>query len=185
MKTMASRLRWITLLACVSAPAAFGAVSKSDLVPKEKRETAIATGTRLARPGELPMVAADIVSPFNPPDFSQSDPESTAPKTGASAATTGAAAGSAGPRMSSAREILESLATLIPAKGTIQRPDGEWLLSIEGGRSFKVGDILNISQVGETAKYPFEITRISATDFTLRYQGEVKTRPIVIKPSSK
>lgn len=184
MKTLALRLRWITLLACVAAPAAFGAAVRSDLLPKEKRETAIATGTRLARPGELPAVAADLVSPFNPPDFNQPDPEATTAKAGAAAATTSAAV-STGPRMSSARDILETMAARITAKGTIEFR-GESLLTIEGAKDpFKVGDILNVGLPGEGPMYPLEITRITKTDFTLRYQGEVKTRAILIKPSSK
>jgi hypothetical protein len=185
MKTLAPRLRWITLLACLATPAAFGAIAKSDLVPKEKRETAIATGTRLARPGELPAVAADIVSPFSPPDFNQPDPEATAAKAATTAATAGAATVALGPRMSSAREILETMAARITAKGVIEFR-GESLLTIEGAKDpFKVGDILNVGLPGEGPMYPLEITRITKTDFTLRYQGEVKTRAILIKPSSK
>jgi hypothetical protein len=185
MKTTAARFSWIALLACVATPVVFAAAARSDLVPTDKRRTAIATGQLLARPGELPAVAADLISPFSPPDFTQPDPETAPAKSSGSASSAAAAGGAAaGPRMSSARDILETMTPLIPAKGTIELR-GEWLLTIEGGKSFKVGDILNVGLVGEgQPKFPLEITRITKTDFTLRYQGEVKTRAIVIKPSS-
>lgn len=185
MKTMALSFRWIALLACVSAPALFAAAGKSDLLPTDKRATAIATGTRLARPGEMPAVAPDIVSPFSPPDFDLTDaPAATSAKAGgAPSAATAAPATGPVTKMSSARDILETLTPLISPTGSILLR-GEWLLAFTGGQRFKVGDTLNVGYAGESTKYPFEIVRISATDFTLRYQGEVKTRAIVNKPSS-
>ncbi len=185
MKTMASRLRWIVLLAGVSASALFAAAGKSDLVPSDKRAAAIATGTRLARPSEIPAVAPDIISPFSPPDFDLTDaPAVTTAKAGGGAGTAGSASAPApGPaKMSSTREILETLTPQIPATGTIQR-GSEFLLMV-AGKNFKVGDIITIRQSPEAPKYDFEITSIKSTEFTLRYQGEIKTRAIVIKSSS-
>lgn len=184
MKTMASSFRWIALLTLVSAPALFAAAAKSDIVPSDKRLPAIVTGQRLSRPGEIPSIATDIVSPFSPPDFGLADPEATPVKASASTASAAASANSttAGPKLSSAREILETLTPQIPATGTIQR-GSEFLLMV-AGKNFKVGDILTIRQAPDAPKYDFEITNIKSTEFTLRYQGEIKTRAIVIKPAS-
>mgnify|MGYP003350146337 CR=1 FL=1 len=42
----------------------------------------------------------------------------------------------------------------------------------------------DIGASADAQKYPLEITSIKATEFTVRYQGESKTRPIVVKPTS-
>lgn len=188
MKTMAPRLRWIALLACAAGPAVFAA-SKPDLIPTEKRAAAISTGQRLARPGERTSVAADIASPFSPADFNVPDeppatkPVATNATTGAGASV-GAGAASTGPRLGSAREIVEAMALRIPAKGTIQQ-GGEYLLSVTGvTRPFKIGDTFTIG-VDDSPKYTLEITSIKATEFTVRYKGESKTRPIIIKSTSQ
>ena len=55
----------------LAVPVAFAAAGKSDILPSAKRRESIATGMRLARPGEMPHASAEIASPFNPPDFTQ------------------------------------------------------------------------------------------------------------------
>jgi hypothetical protein len=192
MKTNVSRLCWIAPLLGLAAPVAFAAVAKSDILPGAKRRDAIATATRLARPGEMPQVAGDIASPFSPPDFTQPVEEAVATtKSGSAASTSGAgataAAAAGGPaKPSSARDIVDSLTPLIPAVGIIQRGTENILNLSVGGRYFvvRVGETINIGATAEAQKYPLEVTSIKSSEFTVRYQGESKTRPIVVKPST-
>jgi hypothetical protein len=189
MKTNLARLCWIVPLLGLAVPVASAALAKSDIVPGAKRREAIATGTRLARPGEMPQVPADIASPFSPPDFTQPAEEAATTKSGSAAATTGggaAAAAAGAPKLSSARDIVDSLTPLIPAVGIIQRGNENIQNLSVGGRYFvvRVGETINIGATADAPKYPLEVTNIKSSEFTVRYQGESKTRPIVVKPST-
>jgi hypothetical protein len=190
MKTTVLRLGWILPLLGLAVPVAFAAAGKSDILPSAKRRESIATGMRLARPGELPRSSPDLASPFNPPDFTQ-PVEDPAAKAGPAAAVgrggPAAPAPAAGaPRPSSARDIVDTLAPLIPVAGITQRGDEMMLNVSAGGRYFvfRVGETIRIGANPDSPQYPLEITSIKASEFTVRYQGESKTRPIVVKPTA-
>jgi hypothetical protein len=182
MKTTPHPISLFLLVLGLATLAASAAVPRPDLVPAEKRQATVATGLRLSKAGDLPAVAADVASPFSPPDFDRPLETTITRPGGAPPSTAPGAAQSPAGRPSSAREVIEAMAPLIPSSGTIER-GGERQLMV-AGRGYRVGESFEVS-VGDGPKYRLEITRITATDYTLRYQGEEKTRPTVIRSSSK
>jgi hypothetical protein len=191
MKHPARPLVTAALVLALFAPLALLAAekAKSDLDPPEKRRPVVELAQHLTRPPEPVAVPANLVHPFNPPDFNQPDPEeqraaAAAFAKGVGPAPASGAATTAGPGAAGApsqpaqpqgtREILETLAAKLPTTGTIVF-NGEPLLLLARNR-VRIGDKFTVALTGQ--EYELELVAIDRTTFTLRYHGEEITRPI-------
>jgi hypothetical protein len=170
----------VALMLALGAPLA-GAKPLSDLVSPDKRRAAVELGQRLTRQPEPVPVPADLVNPFNPPNFDQPDPEELKAAAAANRGAGPAAGGGAAPvaRPPGEREILESLAAKLPTTGMVIF-NGEPLLLLSRGR-VKVGDHFTVAYNGQD--YELELVAIDRTTFTLRYHGEEITRSIKLGKS--
>lgn len=145
--------------------AAYGARATSDLLPPQRRQATVEIAERLTnRPPPAPL-PEELISPFNPPGFSQRPAKSGTPVAAAPEEP-------AGPP--SDRETLEMLAAQIQPTGMFHFR-GKPLLLI-GGKRFEIGTRFTATYNNED--YELELVAIESTSFTLRYRGEEITRPI-------
>jgi len=169
--TMKNFSRPILLLPVVLiglAPAtSWAAAGRADIPTVESRRAVVQTANRLSRPGALPEISANLVSPFNPSAVGVA----AAPTTATSGQTTAVVAPV---RLSSARDVLNLVAPYIKPTGTMSR--GDEVLLMLGSKPLKVGDTVSVTVEGRP--YQLEISGIQNNAFTLRYQGEETTRPI-------
>jgi len=154
------------------------ASSASDLLPPSRREVSVEIATRLSRPPVPEPVPEELPQPFNPPDFSQPDPEEVKaaaaaglPPPAQAPAAPGLPAAPAGP--ASDREILVELSSRLNPSGTLVL-GGKPLLII-GTNRFEVGTRFGV--VFNNQDYELELVSIDRTTFTLRYRNEETTRP--------
>ena len=142
----------------------------SDLQPPQKRQATVALAEKLAQRMTPPALPEDLVSPFNPTQFNKPDPSETP----AVAPVAGPAVPDAPPPVLGDREILEAVAMQLTPTGTINY-EGSPLL-VMGSKRFEAGTRFTVTYNGED--YDLELVAIDRTTFTLRYKGEVFTRPI-------
>ena len=154
----------------LALPAALQAARvTSDLQPAPKRQATVTNAERLAQRKSPPPLPADLVSPFNPPNFDKPDPAEAPPAlpaAGAVAVQTVAPAGD--------RETLEKLAAQITPSGMMHLRGAPRL--VIGNKPFEVGT--RFTATYNNHDYELELVAIDRTTFTLRYRGEEITRPI-------
>ncbi len=154
------------VLAAALAPGLRAA--KSDIPPPRRRaETVALAQTLLAarEPGALPPATA-LKNPFNPANFTETDP-----------GVAGAVDPAGAPRLQPDRELLEAIAQLINPSGTIVI-GGEPVLLFGGMTRRKVGDVVRGTYAKDGKLYELTITAIEGGTFTLRYHDETYTQPI-------
>jgi hypothetical protein len=182
MNTSLPRLITVSLCALGLPAATFGAAKGlADIMPPVKRDVSVKLAHGFASPSAPAPVPADLVSPFNPPDFDKPDPADQK----ANVATTGQPpAGPGGadkqdklakPQPAGDRAVLEAVAARIPALGMIVR-DGKAQLMLGGAKRVGVGDVFTVTYGDQD--YDLEVVAIDRTTFTLRYRGEEITRAI-------
>jgi hypothetical protein len=144
----------------------------SDLQPPQKRQATVDTARRLAQGTTPKAIPDELVSPFNPADFDR--PEGTGSP--AKVANQGPVASTTlpPPPPPGDREILETLAAQLTPTGMIQK--GNSPLLVMGSRNFEIGTRFTVTYNNQD--YELELVAINRTSFTLRYSGEVITRPI-------
>lgn len=151
--------------------------ARADILPPQRRESAVTNGQKYAQRQALPPLPDTTPNPFNPVDFDQPDPESlppAPPKTGPAAAGAAGAAGTAAPRPAGDRDILETLAMRLNPSGTFVLGDRSMII-IDRNR-FEVGTKFIVTY--DERDYELELVSIDRTTFTLRYRGEEITRSI-------
>ena len=143
-----------------------------DLLPPQRRQPTVTTAERLAQQRPAPALPADLISPFNPPDFDKKEPREPAPgepRPGSEATT----AATPPPELGD-RQILEVLAVQLTPTGTNQIGNSPRL--VMGSKRFEVGTRFTVTYNNQD--YELELVTIDRTTFTLRYRGEEITRPI-------
>ncbi len=160
----------LLLVAPVVLPAA-------DTVPAPaQRKTVLALAQTLLAPKSATPLPAVLKDPFNPPGFKPGEagpvlaganPDSTAPGQPA-----------APPRVLPDRELLETIAELITPSGTMVI-NGEPLLVFGGQTRRHVGESLFGIYAKDGKTYELTITAIRSDSFTLRFNNEETTRPIL------
>ncbi|HVS51893.1 MAG TPA: hypothetical protein VHD62_06010 [Opitutaceae bacterium] len=170
-----------SLLGTAAVPtAALAAAAKtaSDLSLPPQREQAVEIAQQLTRPPAPAAVPTDLVSPFNPTNFDQPDPDEQKTDPGAGGPRTASAGGPAGggnAAPASNRELLEAIAARIQPTGSFII-GGEPLLTFPNAKRVRKGNVITVSYNDQT--YDLELVAIDRTTFTLRYRGEEITRPI-------
>lgn len=160
-------------LGAALSPGAFAAKATSDIISPPKRQATVDLAEALTKRTPPAPLAADLASPFNPPDFDKPDPsdpknqprKNTEPGTKAEPVVVKAPGD---------RETLETLAARIPSTGTIVL--GGKPLLIVGKNRLEVGQTLVVTY--DNQDYELELVAIDRTTFTLRYRNEETTRPI-------
>jgi hypothetical protein len=153
---------------CFAAAIKAVAIPASDVNSPQKRQATLDLAQQLTQ--QATTAAATAVSnPFNPPDFEGpgQDPNVGKPterKPGTPAA------------IRSDREILELLASRIPATGTLTR-DNKVFLSV-GRRQLEPGQKVLLSEAGQN--YEVELVAVTATHFTVRFRDMEFSRPIAL-----
>ena len=180
MKTPRAIVMIATVLLTASPAWSASKPAVSDVVAPPKRQQTVDVATRLTRqPAPVP-VGADLLSPFNPPNFEQPDPEELK----ANAAAGIRAAGQAGPGGPVApakpagpvgdRELLEVIAARIQPTGSVNIR-GKPLLTFPG-KTVGVGQSFLVTYNGQD--HELELIAVERTTFTVRLRGEEITRPI-------
>ena len=168
MKTLSKITCGLPVVLIALAPTTIrAAVGRADIPTVESRRAIVQTANRLSRPGPLPEIPTDLVSPFNPSAVA------------VAAAPSGASSGQVAPiastvNLSSARDVLNLVAPSIRPTGIMSR--GDEVLLMLGSKPLKIGDTVSVTVQGR--RYDLEISDIQNNAFTLRYQGEETTRPI-------
>ncbi len=166
-----SSMAAVAVAGALLSPAAAATKAAADLAPPTKRQAIVDTAGHLAQRKPPPPVAADLPSPFNPPDFDKpdpSDPAHVAPGPTAAVATPQPVA------PPTDRQTLETLASQITPSGMIQLRGTPRL--IIGNKPFEVGT--RFTATYNNQDYDLELVAIDRTTFTLRYRNEEITRPI-------
>jgi hypothetical protein len=178
MKTRHVALLFVAPLV-LALPAAIGAAaepapkgSKTDILPPPRRQPTVDAAERLTRTPTPAPVAADLKSPFNPPDYSKPDPND--PKSQQAAPTQPGTTSAPAQAVPGDKELLESLAARLPSTGTISL--GGKPMLIVGKNRFEIGTKFTVAFNGQD--YELELVAIDRTTFTLRFRGEETTRPI-------
>lgn len=153
---------------CFAAAIKAAALPAADVNSPEKRQATLKLAQQLTQRTTIP-AATEVPNPFNPPDFEGpgQDPNVVKPaerKPGTPAA------------IRSDREILELLASRIPATGTLTR-DSKVFLSV-GRRQLEPGQRFLLSEAGQN--YEVELVAVTATNFTVRLRHTEFTRPIAL-----
>ena len=146
----------------------------SDIVAPPKRQQTVDTATRLSRPPAPVPAPTTLLSPFNPANFDQPDPEEQRANAAAGIRPTGPAgpAKPAGPVGD--RELLEVIAARIQPTGSVNF-SGKSLLTFPG-KTVGVGQSFLVTYNGQD--HELELIAVERTTFTLRLRGEEITRPI-------
>lgn len=149
----------------------------SDIVAPPKRQQTVDTATRLSLPPAPVPAPTTLLSPFNPADFDQPDPEEQRANAAAGIRPTGPA-GQAGPAKPAGpvgdRELLEVIAARIQPTGSVN-VRGKPLLTFPG-KTVGVGQSFLVTYNGQD--HELELIAVERTTFTLRLRGEEITRPI-------
>jgi hypothetical protein len=164
----------LALSAC-ALPGAFAAKATSDIISPPKRQPTVDLAEALTKRPPPARMAADMASPFNPPDFDK--PDSSEQKNAQPRKPGDPVAPKADTLVVKApgdRETLETLASRIPSTGTIVL--GGKPLLIVGKNRLEVGQTLVVTY--DNQDYELELVAIDRTTFTLRYRAEETTRPI-------
>jgi len=161
----------LRLFALLGAALAFGSAARaqSDLAAPKLREQVVADAERVAAARGV-----SAPSPSAPPNpfVPKENPAEAAPSTEPSApAAVPALAGG---------ELLASLASRIPATGTVSL-GGEPILLL-GQKRLKVGDTVTISFEGRA--YELSIAAVTSTSFTVRRGENIHTRPVRLPSAS-
>jgi hypothetical protein len=158
-----------------SAFAAATGKGTSDLASPQKRQVTVDLAARLTRPPAPAPVPDDLNSPFNPPNFSQPDPEEQKANAaaGVRSPSSGASAQANGP--ASVRDLLETIAARIQPTGSVVI-GGKPQLTFPGAKRVTAGQVITVNYNGED--YDLDLVAIDRTTFTLRLRGEEITRPI-------
>lgn len=162
----------VTLLAFCVLPALAIAAAKFDVHPPQKRQPVVEKAQKLAAPAALDALPADLKSPFNPPGFDQ--PDEAEEKARAAAAAAAAEQKVEPLKPMGDREILLAIADRITPSGTIVM-GGEPILLFRQ-KKMKVGEKLSVSYEGRSIEV--EITEITRTSFSLRFNRAEISRPI-------
>lgn len=169
--------------ALLAAPAL--AKPLSDLVSPEKRRAIVEQAQRYTRPTPPAPLPPDLAQPFSPPNFEQPDPEeikaAEAARARAAAAAPQVATQSAAPGTppppTGDREVLETLANLLPpVTGTVVK-DGKPRL-VFGRRPVEIGSRITITNPANGQDYEVDLIAVEPPTYTLRYHNEEITRPI-------
>ncbi len=144
----------------------FAARAASDLLPLEKRRLLVERAEQLAVVADLEPLPEGYAQPFAPAGFDRADAEEL--KGNAPAAQASA-------RPGSDRELLNLIASRISPSGTVIH--GDQSLLIFGKKRLRVGDRLTVTY--EEQDYTLDLVAISRTTFTLRYNQDEITRPIL------
>jgi hypothetical protein len=175
--------RWMVALALLFPAAAFAGKSTPDITSPLKRQVTVKLAEEFAHRPPPPAVPADLVSPFNPPDFEKADPAETPANVasgGRAPVTPSTAGGGTTPTPKavpiSDRVILEAVASKIPVTGSMVGRDGKPILTGTSGKKFYVGSTFTVTDGAQD--YDLEVVAIDRTTFTLRYRGEEITRNI-------
>lgn len=161
----------LALLSALGAGAAFGAT----IATPQQRQASVELAERLTRPAPAVPAPAELKSPFSPPDFDRPASDEEPNKGGAPDKKAPDSETPAGP--GSNREVLESLAQLIPNASTITLGAKSYLLLPKSPR-LQVGDFFTVTHPVNKQDYELELAAITSTTFTLRYHGEEVTRPL-------
>jgi hypothetical protein len=178
------RIRFVSVALVALSPlgssALIAARAAADILPPQRRDTAVAAADRITERTSPARVAEDLPNPFNPPGFDQPVPGSSvanpaAPRPGGGTAPApGPVAPAAPVQPTGDREVLETLAMRLTPSGMIAL-GGKPLLIIDRNR-FEVGTKFIVTFNDQD--YELELAAIDRTTFTLRYRGEEITRPI-------
>lgn len=171
---MNPRLPIIVFLASAAAASAAAPKPASDIATPEHRRAIVQTADRLAHPGALPALPADLTNPFSPANFDKPDPSEAHDKAPAPGRVAAAETAAAPAQPVTDRELLAAVAAKIPTTGTIIL-NGTPLL-VSGTNRLQVGSSFTVVYNGQ--EYELQLVAIDRTTFTLRYKGEEFTRPI-------
>lgn len=141
-----------------------------DLLPPQKRQATVVTAEQLVHSIAPQPIPAELISPFNPPDFDKPEGQEAAPNSSDSRSTS--AASPSAPMGD--RQILEALASQLTPTGTIQIGGAPRL--VMGSKRFEIGTRFTVTYNNQD--YELLLTSIDRTTFTLRYRNEEITRPI-------
>jgi hypothetical protein len=144
------------------------APQQSDLNASATRSTVVKLAERLAEIRSPQPLAANVVQPFNPVAFGQTNDQ-----TGGGSGKPGANMLKPGSSLPDRDHLIAIAAKIVP-KGTIFVGD-EPILVI-AGKFYKVGTKFTVTSGG--ADHIVELTVINHTSFTLRLNDEEITRPI-------
>ncbi|MCR6654497.1 MAG: hypothetical protein NVV63_01515 [Opitutus sp.] len=163
-----NRFVLLGIVLLTAASPLFAARSTSDLLPLERRRIVVERAEELAAIPELSPLPEGYVQPFAPADFDRVDSEE--------ARTSGpGAAAQAQARPGTDRELLNLIASKISPSGTLIL--GDQSLLIFGKKRLRVGDRLTVTY--EEQDYTLDLVAIDRTTFTLRYNQDEITRPIL------
>lgn len=176
MKSRSVSTAVFVLAATVLPPALHAARPASEIQPPDRRRVVVEKAQRLAQPAAAEPLPADLVTPFNPPNFGRSDGGARNEARPAEVADPAAA----GETAQTDQELLAVVAAKIPTTGTIVAPNGKPFL-ISGRNRIEVGSFFTVVYSGQ--EYELELVAISRTSFTVRYKGEEFTRPINLRKS--
>jgi hypothetical protein len=156
----------------VSQPTAFAA-RLSDLAPVQTRTAVVKVAQNLSIAPQASTLPADLVNPFNPPEFDQ-------PSTSGGRNSVRSAEASKPVEIVplSDQEILDALARRFRAGGVMTRGDAS-VLTV-GGRPLQAGQVLVLTYDGR--EYEVEIVSIEGRSFTLRYRDVKITRSLYGSP---
>jgi hypothetical protein len=144
------------------------------LQPPQIRQAAVTKAEFLwHRPAPAPL-PADLVSPFNPPDFDKPDPAQAPAAGSADGRKNFASSPTQRPVPLGDREVLERLAAQITPTGMIMLRGSPRL--VISNKPFEVGT--RFTATYNNQDYELELVAIDRTTFTLRYRSEEITRPI-------
>ena len=174
--------RWLLVLALTAPVVSFAAKSTADIVSPPKRQITVNLAEGFAHRPPPPPVPAELVSPFNPPEFEKADPAEAPPNVASGGRATVTPPSGGGTTTTppvipvSDRSILEAVAAKIPVTGMVVGRDGKPMLTGTSGKKFYVGSTFTVTDGAQD--YDLEVVAIDRTTFTLRYRGEEITRNI-------
>jgi hypothetical protein len=144
--------------------------------PPPPRQATVELAEKLTRPPVPAPVPDDLVSPFNPPNFSQPDPEEAKATAAAGVRAAASAVGAQAPAgPATDRELLENIAARIQPTGSVVL-GGRRQLTFPNAKRVSTGEVIIVNYNGQD--YELDVVAINPPTFTLRLRGEEITRPI-------
>jgi hypothetical protein len=145
-----------------------------EIAAQDKRHLTVEKAVLISKQTKASPLPATLQQPFAPPGFDLTDAEEAAAAAAAARLANANTGGSAGPAPPTDRELLESIVAKVRPSGTFF-VGGQPILSF-GKKFVKTGSHFTVTYKG--TDYDLELIEIEGTNFTLRYNHEVITRPI-------